>query len=253
VGITRSENLIDIAVMEDCARADMNKNAPRAMAVLEPLRVVCTNFPEGKVAEVSVPNFPSEPERGTHAVPFSRVFYIERADFMVDPPKGYFRLSPGATVGLRHLFLSEGKYAVFKCTDFSLSEDDPDVVVEVEVELEEVDEKPKKLHYIHFVAEPAPGQSPCKAEFRLYEDLFTDPRPSNLGDDWMSAINPNSEVVTHGYVDTYAAGTCPTRALSRQTPPLFACLMMRQERQLEASSSSNGWASSPWTSTPPQS
>eukprot|EP01094_Clydonella_sp_ATCC50884_P008021 TRINITY_DN1729_c1_g1_i2.p1 TRINITY_DN1729_c1_g1~~TRINITY_DN1729_c1_g1_i2.p1 ORF type:complete len:466 (-),score=162.87 TRINITY_DN1729_c1_g1_i2:341-1738(-) len=204
VGITRSENLIDISVMEDCARNDLNANAPRAMAVMDPIRVVCADYNRGCI-DVEVPNFPSQPERGTHKVPFNGVFYIDRADFMIDPPKGYFRLSPGGKVGLRHLFLSKDKSVVVECTGHTV-DDATGRVTEVTVVLHELEAKPKKLHYIHFVAE-GPGNTPPQvAEFRLYEDLFTDPRPASLGDDWMSAINPTSEVVLPGYVDSFVAG-----------------------------------------------
>src|SRR5262249_34017152 len=100
-GVAKKENVIDVAQLEHSVREDLNKRAPRAMAVLHPLRVVITNYPDGQVEEVDVINNPEDPAAGTRKVPFSRVLYIEREDFMEDPPRKFFRLSPGKEVRLR--------------------------------------------------------------------------------------------------------------------------------------------------------
>jgi glutaminyl-tRNA synthetase len=101
VGVSKANQLIDFGVLEDCMRDDLNESAPRRMAVLEPLRLVIENYPEGKEELVEVPNHPQKPERGKRKLPFSRELWIEREDFQENPPKGYFRLYPGSQVRLR--------------------------------------------------------------------------------------------------------------------------------------------------------
>ncbi len=101
IGIAKKENVIDMAQLEHCIREDLNRHAQRVMAVLRPLKVVITNYPEGQVEEVDVINNPEDPSAGTRKVPFSRVLYIEQDDFMEEPPKKFFRLSPGREVRLR--------------------------------------------------------------------------------------------------------------------------------------------------------
>jgi glutaminyl-tRNA synthetase len=104
IGITKKENVVDAALLEHCVREDLNKRAPRAMAVLRPLEVVIENYPEGEVEHVDVGNNPEDPAAGTRKVPFSRVIYIEHDDFREDPPKKFYRLSPGREVRLRNAY-----------------------------------------------------------------------------------------------------------------------------------------------------
>src|SRR2546423_1281554 len=99
--VAKKENVIDVAQLEHSVREDLNRRAPRVMAVLRPLKIVLTNYPEDRVEEVDVINNPEDPSAGTRKVPFARVLYIERDDFMEDPPKKFFRLSPGKEVRLR--------------------------------------------------------------------------------------------------------------------------------------------------------
>src|SRR5207237_4415599 len=115
IGIAKKENVIDVAQLEFCIREDLNRRAPRVMAVLRPLKVVITNYPEGQVEDVDVINNPEDESAGTRKVPFSRVLYIEQDDFREDPPKKFFRLAPGVEVRLR--------YAYFvKCTSVEKNE-----------------------------------------------------------------------------------------------------------------------------------
>src|SRR5260221_7965975 len=104
IGIAKKENVIDYAQLEHSVREDLNRRAPRVMGVLRPLKVVLTNFPEGQVEHVDVINNPEDPAAGTRQVPFSRELYIEQEDFREDPPKQYFRLSPGREVRLRYAY-----------------------------------------------------------------------------------------------------------------------------------------------------
>ena len=105
VGVAKKENVIDIGLLEHCVREDLNRHAPRAMAVLRPLKVVLTNYPEGQTETMAVVNNPEDAAAGTREVPFSRELYIERDDFMEDPPKKFFRLAPGREVRLRNAYL----------------------------------------------------------------------------------------------------------------------------------------------------
>ena len=112
VGVAKKENVIDVSLLEHCVREDLNKRAPRAMAVLRPLKLVLTNYPEGHSEEMDMVNHPDNVDLGTRRVPFSREVYIERDDFMEDPPKKYFRLAPGREVRLRNAYLVTCTHAI---------------------------------------------------------------------------------------------------------------------------------------------
>ena len=105
VGVAKKENVIDMGLLEHCVREDLNRWAPRAMAVLRPLKLVLTNYPEGQVEHMDVVNHPDDPAAGTRKVAFSREIFVERDDFMEDPPKKFFRLAPGREVRLRNAYL----------------------------------------------------------------------------------------------------------------------------------------------------
>ena len=105
IGVAKKENVIDVGLLEHCVREDLNRRAPRAMAVLRPLKLVLTNYAEGLVEPMNVVNNPEDPAAGTRQVAFSREIYIERDDFMEDPPKKFFRLAPGREVRLRNAYL----------------------------------------------------------------------------------------------------------------------------------------------------
>ena len=105
IGVAKTDSTIDVALLEHCIREDLNKRAPRVMAVLQPLRVVIDNYPEGKTEELDAVNNPEDPDMGTRKVPFSRVLYIEQDDFMEQPPKEFFRLAPGREVRLRYAYI----------------------------------------------------------------------------------------------------------------------------------------------------
>ncbi|KTC95531.1 glutamine--tRNA ligase/YqeY domain fusion protein [Legionella feeleii] len=110
IGISRSDSVIDMSLLEECVRDELNKTAKRALCVVEPLKVIIENYPEGRVEKLEAPFHPQDPQAGNRILPFSREIYIERSDFMEDPPKKYFRLSPGAEVRLRHAY-------VIRCTE----------------------------------------------------------------------------------------------------------------------------------------
>jgi glutaminyl-tRNA synthetase len=185
IGIAKTDSLVDYAVLEDCIREDLNKRAPRVMAVLNPLKVVIDNYPEGKTETLPVINNPEDPEAGTREVPFGRELYIERDDFMEDPPKKYFRLKPEGEVRLK------GAY-IIKCENVVHREDGSIDRIECSVDLssrsgsEGANRKVKgTLHWVS-AADCVP------AEVRLYDRLFNVEDP---GDDYEAHFNPESLVV----------------------------------------------------------
>ncbi|NLJ25429.1 MAG: glutamine--tRNA ligase/YqeY domain fusion protein, partial [Firmicutes bacterium] len=166
VGVAKNNSLVDMAMLEHCVREDLNRRAPRAMAVLRPLRVVIENFPEGHVEELEAINNPEDPNMGTRKVPLSRVIYIEQEDFMEEPPKGYRRLAPGREVRLRYGY-------VIKCEE--VIKDENGQVVELRCTYDpetlggSTPDGRKVRGIIHWVS----AAHAIKAEVRLYDRLFT--------------------------------------------------------------------------------
>jgi glutaminyl-tRNA synthetase len=193
IGVAKSDSTIDIALLEHSLREDLNKHAQRAMAVLRPLRVVIVNYPEDKVEELEAVNNPEDYSTGTRKVPFSRVLYIERDDFREDPPKKFFRLTPGREVRLRYAYFitcvdvvkdkGNGEIIELRCTydPTTRGGDSPD--------------GRKVKSTLHWVS----AQHALEAEVRLYEHLFNrkDPTDVELGKDFKAHLNPDSlEVLT---------------------------------------------------------
>jgi len=181
VGITRNSGFVGLDLLEGCVRDHLDATAPRLMVVLEPLRVVITNFDE--VIEVEAPNHPKNAEMGTRKIPFSKVLYIEQSDFRLEDAKNYFRLAPGKEVGLK--YFTRGN---LKCT--AVKTDASGKLVEIEAEIVE---KKKVQAHIHWVAEPQPGVSPVSIEVRQYDHLFTVDKPGEE-DNYLDLINPDSLV-----------------------------------------------------------
>jgi glutaminyl-tRNA synthetase len=193
VGIAKRENLIELARLEASVRDELNVTAPRRMAVLDPLRVVIENYPEGQVEELAAVNNPEDESAGTRSVPFSRELYIEREDFLEDPPKKFFRLAPGREVRLR--------YAYFvTCTD--VVKDAAGEIVELRCRYDpatrggDSPDGRKVKGTLHWVS--APHSLP--AEVRLYETLVTveDPMDAPEGGDYTDYLNPSSLQVVRG-------------------------------------------------------
>jgi len=188
IGVGRNDSWIDMGVLEDCVREDLNDRAPRAMAVLNPLRLVIENYPEGTSEEFDALNHPNDPGMGTRKVPFSREIYIEADDFMEDPPKGYFRLSPGREVRLRYAY-------IVKCTDV-VKDEATGAIVEVRCSYDaesrggSAPDGRKVKGTIHWVSAP----HAVAAEVRLYDRLFTVPQPGSdrEGADWKSFLNADA-------------------------------------------------------------
>jgi len=193
IGVSKTTWTIDLAMLEHFVREDLNRRAPRAMAVLRPLRVVIDNYPEGQVEELEAMNNPEDASAGTRKVSFSRVLYIEQEDFRLDPPKKFFRLSPGHEVRLR------GGYFV-TCTNVVKDEKTGEVIevhctYDPETRSGNAPDGRKVKSTIHWVS----AQHAVDAEVRLYENLFTNEDPGQVpeGQDFTVSLNPNSlEVMT---------------------------------------------------------
>ena len=183
IGVSRSESMVDVATLEDCLRDDLNKRARRVMAVLRPVKVIIENYPEGKVEELEAVNNPEDESMGKRKVPFSRILYIEQDDFREDPPKKYFRLSPGAEVRLRYAY-------IIKCT--SVVKDENGQIVEVrctydpETKSGSAQSSRKVKGTIHWVS----AGHAIDVEVRLYDRLFNVENPG--GENWKESINPLS-------------------------------------------------------------
>jgi len=207
IGVAKIDSTVDMALLEHHLREDLNKRSPRVMAVVRPLKVVIENYPEGQVDEMDAVNNPEDPGAGTRKVPFSRELYIERDDFMENPPKKFYRLAPGREVRLR--------YAYFvKCIDV-VKDPMTGEVVELRCTYdpetrggESPPDGRKVKATLHWVS----AAHAIDAEVRLYNHLFTKEFPGDVeeGDDWKSNVNPNSvEVLTGCKLEPSLAGAEP--------------------------------------------
>lgn len=189
IGVTKVDGMIDVALLEHSVREDLNKKAQRVMGVLNPLKVVITNYPEGQVEEMDAINNPENPEAGKRKVPFTREIYIEREDFMEEPPRKFFRLGPGREVRLR--------YAYFvTCTD--VVKDEQGEIVELHCTYDPASrggnspDGRKVKGTLHWVS----ATENVEAEVRLYDRLFLDEDPNGHKDrDFKEFMNPNSLTV----------------------------------------------------------
>jgi glutaminyl-tRNA synthetase len=204
IGVAKTESTIDLALLEHCIREDLNKTAPRVMAVLNPLRVVIDNYPEDQTEELDAINNPEDPAAGTRTVPFSRVLYIERDDFRKVPPSKYFRLAPGREVRLRYAYL-------ITCVGV-VKDEHTGEVVELHCTYDpatrggNTPDGRKVKGTIHWVSAPHALQ----AEVRLYDRLFTEENPGHVEGGGESVLNPNSLEVLTGYVEPSLAKATPT-------------------------------------------
>jgi len=203
IGVAKRNSIVDVAMLEHSIREDLNRSAARIMGVLRPLRVVIENYPEGKVEEFDTPNNPEKPEEGTRKVPFSRELYIEQDDFMENPPKKFFRLSPGREVRLRSAYF-------VTCTDVVKNERGEVVELRCSYDPETRGggnapdgRKPKAtLHWV------SAGHA-LEAEVRLYDRLFVKENPDQVeeGQDFLASLNPASlEIVKGCRIEPSVAG-----------------------------------------------
>ena len=191
VGIAKREGVADVGLLEYCVRQDLNKLAERRMAVLDPLKVVITNYPESESEELEAINNPEDESAGKRKVPFSRELFIERDDFREDPPKKFFRLAPGREVRLRYAYF-------LKCED--VFKDDSGKIIELRCSYDpktkggSAPDGRKVRGTIHWVS----AQHAVSPEIRLYDRLFLSPEPGSGSDDFKADINPDSlEILTN--------------------------------------------------------
>jgi len=199
IGVAKKENVIDVALLEHTVREDLNRRAPRALAVLRPLKVTIANYEEGRVDEVDAVQNPEDPTAGTRKVPFSRVIYIERDDFMETPAKKFFRLSPGAEVRLRYSY-------IMKCEEVVKNSTGEIVELRASIDRESLNGASAARRVkgtIHWVS----AAHAVDAEVRLYDRLFKSEDPSAGGRDPLDDLNHAAlEVLTSCKVEPSLAG-----------------------------------------------
>ncbi len=195
VGVAKSDSWIDMSTLEGAVRDDLDARAPRSVAVLDPLKLILDNYPEGQSEECSAPVHPKQPELGRRVFPLSRELWIEREDFNETPPKGYFRLFPGNKVRLRYGY-------VIECTGVDKDADGNVVAVHANYLPDTKSGTPgadsvKVKGNIHWVS----AAHACEAEVRLYDRLFSDPQPDAGGKNFLDALNPASKKVVTAYLE----------------------------------------------------
>ncbi len=195
IGVAKKESVVDVALLEHCVREELNKTAPRVMGVLNPLKVVIENYPEGQEEELEAINNPEDPSYGTRMVPFSREIFIERTDFMEAPPKKFFRLSPGREVRLRYAYF-------IKCTGV-IKDERTGEIIELRCTYDpatkggNAPDGRKVKGTIHWVS----CRHAFEAEVRLYDRLFDHPYPDKAaqeGKSYLDFVNPNSLEILKG-------------------------------------------------------
>jgi glutaminyl-tRNA synthetase len=202
-GVARRDNQIEIALLESCVRDSLNKTTARVMAVLDPVKVVITNYPEGETEELEAINNPEDDSMGSRQLPFSREIYIESNDFMEDPPRKYFRLKPEGYVRLKNAYIiqcdevvknEDGSIKELRCTYFPESRSGSDT------------SGIKVKGTIHWVS----AVHALKPEIRLYDRLFAVENPlADEDKDFMEHLNPESLVITTAYVEPSLKGLEP--------------------------------------------
>jgi len=193
IGVTRQDNIVEMAALESCIRDDLNENAPRAMAVLDPLKIVIENLPAGHEEMISMPNHPNKPEMGTRSVPFSREIWIDRADFREEANKQYKRLVLGKEVRLRNAY-------VIRAERVAKDEAGNITCIFCTCDLDTLSKDPADGRKVKGVIHWVSAEHAVPAEFRLYDRLFSVPNPG-AAEDFLATINPESLVIKQGFVE----------------------------------------------------
>ena len=200
VGVAKADSVVETAMLEHCVREDLNAHAHRMIAVLDPIRLVVENWPEGKTEAVAMENLPGDEAAGVRTLTFSRELYIQREDFSYDPPKKYFRLKPDGEVRLK------GAYIV-KCTRYETDEagNVTTVYCTYDPESHSGEGQRKVKGTLHWLSK----EDAVPAEFRLYEDLLLPETPENAQLDFTQRLNPDSMVKKQGFVEPALAACAP--------------------------------------------
>ncbi len=232
IGVTKQDNTIEMASLESCIREDLNENAPRAMAVIDPVKLVIENYPQGESEMVVMPNHPNKPEMGSREVPFSAEIWIDRADFREEANKQYKRLVLGKEVRLRNAYVikaervekdAEGNITTIFCTydADTLSKDPAD--------------GRKVKGVIHWVS----AAHALPVEIRLYDRLFSVPNPG-AADDFLAVINPESLVIKQGYAEPSLAQAEAGKAYQFEREGYFASTAAMQPQPIWCSTAPSG-------------
>ncbi len=203
IGVAKNDNLIDISLLEHCVREDLNVQAPRALCVLKPLRVVIDNYPEGRVEELEAANHPQNPELGTRMLPFSRVLYIERDDFLENPPRKYHRLGPGREVRLRNAYIIKFESLVKDETTGEVTE------IHCTYDPETRNAPPADGHKVQGVIHWVSAEHAVPAEVRIYDRLFRIEDPGSE-ENFLDYLNGESlEVLSTCYAESNLGKATP--------------------------------------------
>ncbi len=205
IGVAKRDNVIDVSLLEFCIREDLNKRANRVMGVLNPVKLIITNYPEGQTEIMPAINNPEDPEAGTREVPFTRELYIERDDFMIDPPNKYFRLAPGREVRLKYAY-------IIKCENYITDPATGEVTeIHCTYDADTLSGRPGSNRKVKGTLHWVSAQHALEAEVRLYDRLFKaeDPEDVQEGVDYKTNLNPDSLKVVKGYVEPSVADTQP--------------------------------------------
>lgn len=213
VGVSKADSIVDLRFLEFCVRGDLNNTAARAMAVLDPLKVVLTNWPEGEIDTLTLENHPNVPEMGTHTAPFTRELYIEREDFMIDPPKKFFRLAPEREVRLK------GAY-IIKCESYDVDEDGNPTCVYCSVDIDSKSGSQGSARKVKGTLHWVSASAGIPIEVKLFDVLMLDEDSSiteadedpgmedaapEIKKDFISRLNPNSVTTVKGIAEPYLA------------------------------------------------
>lgn len=225
VGISRSDSVIDMSLLEACVREELNKTAPRAMCVLDPLKIVIENFPEGDVESLQAPFYPQDPSSKSRVLPFTRELYIERSDFMEDPPKKYFRLFPGSEVRLRHAY-------VIRCNEVIRDEQGNIIELRCTYDPKTLGKNPedrKVKGVIHWVS----ATEAYPVTIYQYDRLFHDSNPGRE-DDFMQFLNKDSLQVLKAFCEPALAHVGLTEVFQFERLGYYAVNKLNTNGDVEA-------------------
>jgi glutaminyl-tRNA synthetase len=205
IGVAKRDNMIDVNLLEYCIREDLNKNANRVLGIMDPVKVIIENYPDEMVEEMEAANNPERPEAGIRKIPFSKELYIERDDFMEDPPEKYYRMAPGKEVRLRYAYIIRCEHAEKDLVTGAIKQ--IHCTYDKATRSGMPDSKRKVKGTIHWVS----AKHAVPAEIRLYDRLFTIQNPDEgaEGRDFKEFLNPDSLKIMKGFVEPGLTASVP--------------------------------------------
>lgn len=218
IGVTKQDNTVEMAALESCVRDDLNENAPRAMAVIDPVKLVIENYPQGEFEMVTMPNHPNKPEMGSREVPFSGEIWIDRADFREEANKQYKRLVTGKEVRLRNAY-------VIKAERVEKDESGEITAIYCSYDSQTLSKDPADGRKVKGVIHWVSASHALEVEYRIYDRLFSVPNPA-AADDFLSTLNPESLVIKRGFTEPSLKVATPGNAYQFEREGYF-CLDSR--------------------------